>query len=256
MQPRVGFTNFLPVLLVVCSGSAPLNESIYNTTNVNFGSFSINSSILPSSLTNSKQDATSTTKLPVTRLFGSANVPIGQPATITQTNVLTNIRSIPPATNWDEMNPKLENKTTPLLARTKLVRKLLEPLTWGKVVAPIQDGPVKVISKVSSDICPFFGLYPGGFGDCNLRYHWAWAPWTVAVHQVCWSLLVRLFPFWFWNWEDQLFNQHPAFQTLKYLDTTCTWAGMIHVLLGILNFTKTSQRSSFLGTRWCRLIQS
>ena len=155
MQSWVGFNNYLPVLLVVCSGSTPLNESMYNTTNVNFGSFSINTSILPRSLTNSKQDATSTTKLPVIKLFGSANVPRGQPTTKTQTNVLTNIPSIPPATNGDEMNHKLESKTTPLLARTKLVRKLLEPLTWGKVVAPIQDGPVKVISKVSCDICPF-----------------------------------------------------------------------------------------------------
>ena len=154
MQPWAGFTNYLPVLLVVCSGSTPLNESMYNTTNVNFGSFSINSSILPSSLTNSKQDATSTTKLPVTRLFGSANAPIGQPTTITQTKALTNI---PPVANGDEMNLRLESKTTPLLARTKLVRKLLEPLTWGKVVAPIQDGPVKVTFKVSSDIiCRFF----------------------------------------------------------------------------------------------------
>ena len=154
MQSWVGFTNYLPGLLVVCSGSTPLNEPVYNTTNtdVNFGSFSINSSILPSSLTNTEQDATSTTKLPVTRSFGSANVPTGQPTTTTQTNVLTNIR---PAANGDKMNNKLESKTTPLLARTKLVRKLLEPLTWGKVVAPIQDGPVKVISKVSSDICPF-----------------------------------------------------------------------------------------------------
>ena len=172
MQPFAGFTNFLPVLLVVCSGSVPLNESIYNTTNVNFGSFSINSSILPSSLTNSKQDATSTTKLPVTRLFGSANVPIGQPTTTTQTNVFKKIPSTPSATNGDEMNPQLESKTTPLLGRTKLVRKLLEPLTWGKVVAPIQDGPVKVIIPVSSDIiCRFLGLYPGGFGDRYLRYY-------------------------------------------------------------------------------------
>ena len=156
MQSWVGFTNYLPALLVVCSGSAPLNLSIYNTTTVNFGSFSINSSILPSSLTNSKQDATSTTKLPVTRLFGSANVPIGQPTTITPANVFKNIPPTPPATNGDDMNLQLESKTTPLLVRTKLVRKLLEPLTWGKVVAPIQDGPVKVISKVSSYIiCRF-----------------------------------------------------------------------------------------------------
>ena len=157
MQPWVGFTNFLPVLLVVCSGSTPLNESIYDTTNtgVNFRSFSINSSTLPSSLTKTEQDATSTTKLPVTRSFGSANEPTRQPTTITQTNVFKNIPPTPPATNGDEMNLELESKTTPLFARTKLVRKLLEPLTWGKVVAPIQDGPVKVISKVSSDICPF-----------------------------------------------------------------------------------------------------
>ena len=155
MQSWVGFTNYLPVLLVVCSGSTPFNEPAYNTSNtdVNFGSFRINSSILPSSLTNTEQDATSTTKLPVTRSFGSANVPTGQPTTTTQTNVLTNIR---PAANGDKMNHKLESKTTPLFARTKLVRKLLEPLTWGKVVAPIQDGPVKVISKVSRDIiCRF-----------------------------------------------------------------------------------------------------
>ena len=173
MQPWAGFTNFLPVLLVVCSGSTPLNESIYNTTNtgVNFGSFSINSSILPSSLTNTEQDETSTTKFPVTRSFGSANEPTRQPTTITQTNVFKNIPPTPPATNGDEMNLELESKTTPLFARTKLVRKLLEPLTWGKVVAPIQDGPVKVISKVSSDICPFLGLHPGGLGDRYLRHH-------------------------------------------------------------------------------------
>ena len=173
MQSWVGFTNYLPVLLVVGSGSTPLNEPVYNTTNtdVNFRTFGINSSILASSLTKTEQDATSTTKLPVTRSFGSANVPTGQPTTKTKTNILTNIPSTLPAANGDEMNQKLESKITPLLARTKLVRKLLEPLTWGKVVAPIQDGPVKVISKVSSDICPFFGLYPGGFGDCNLRYH-------------------------------------------------------------------------------------
>ena len=157
MQSWAGFTNYLPVLLVVCSGSTPLNESMYNTANVNFGSFSINSSILPSSLTNTEQDATSTTKLPVTRSFGSANVPRGQPTTKTQTKVFKNIPPTPPATNGDQMNPKLESKTTPLLARTKLVRKLLEPLTWGKVVAPIQDGPVKVTFKLSSDIiCRFF----------------------------------------------------------------------------------------------------
>ena len=200
MQPWAGFTNFLPVLLVVCSGSTPLNESMYNTANVNFGSFSINSSILPSSLTNRGQDATSTTKLPVTRSFGSANVPTRQPTTITQTNVFKNIPPTPPATNGDEMNLQLESKTTPLLARTKLVRKLLEPLTWGKVVAPIQDGPVKVISKVSSDIiCRFLWLCPGGFGDRYLRYHWAWAPWTVAVDQVSYLK-------WIWNCASTPFS--------------------------------------------------
>ena len=56
------------------------NAPVYNTTNtdVNFGIFSINSSILPSSLANTEQDETSTTKLSVTRLFGSANVPTRQ----------------------------------------------------------------------------------------------------------------------------------------------------------------------------------
>ena len=136
-------------LVTSTASSSPLdNPSLEPTTSTTIIKSSIISSTSKSTkIPNDLQDASSTTvltKSQINRSTETATAPTDD-STRMQANVQASTQTPPPATSAATITPTLPSRSRSLIARTKLVRELLEPWnTWGNIVAPIQEGPVQV----------------------------------------------------------------------------------------------------------------
>ena len=135
------------LLLVVSAASNPLvNASSQPTININISMISSTSISVDNE--SNIENITSTTPLTRSQIIRStekATAPTDDSTTQQSKVLATTPTTTATATSGETMKPTYSSQSPLLIARTKLVRELLDPWnTWGNVVAPIQEGPIQV----------------------------------------------------------------------------------------------------------------
>ena len=146
MSPWIVLIDVL--FLVVSAACSPLVNVSSEPTSTNINISMISSTSAYADNESNIQDISSTTPLTRSQIIRSterATAPTDDLTTL-QANVLVSPpTTATPATSRETIKPTFPSQSTLLIARTELVRELLQPWnTWGNIVAPIQEGPVQV----------------------------------------------------------------------------------------------------------------